>query len=52
MQINVQIGEDEFLLDKIPDNPGHFVAVEFDDWVCNFDLVHIFLCQMRIVVSV
>ncbi|MGR3652184.1 MAG: hypothetical protein ACU0B5_10005, partial [Roseovarius sp.] len=32
------IGEDEFLLDEIPDDAGHFVAVHFDDGVFDLDL--------------
>jgi hypothetical protein len=29
------------LLDKIPDDPGHFVAVEFDNGVGYLDFGHI-----------
>jgi hypothetical protein len=28
------------LLDEIPDDPGHFIAVEFNNRVFDFDLCH------------
>jgi hypothetical protein len=31
---------DQLVLDVFPDDPGHLVAVEFDDRVCNLDLRH------------
>ena len=40
MQVDVQIGQDQLLLDEIPDDAGHLVAVEFDDRIGDLDLVH------------
>ncbi|OIQ64667.1 hypothetical protein GALL_537810 [mine drainage metagenome] len=39
-QVDVEIGQDQLLLDEIPDDAGHFVAVEFDDGVGYLDLGH------------
>jgi hypothetical protein len=33
-QIDVEIGQDQLVLDEVPDDAGHLVAVEFDDRVC------------------
>src|SRR3546814_10177684 len=33
MKVDVEIGKDQPLTDPLPDDPGHFVAVEFDDRV-------------------
>ena len=39
-QVDVQIGQDQLLLDEIPDDPGHLVAVHLDDGVFYLDLGH------------
>ena len=39
-QVDVQIGMDQLVLDELPDNAGHLVAVHFDDGVCYLDLRH------------
>jgi hypothetical protein len=39
-QIDLQIGEDEFLFDLGPDDPGHFIAVHLDNGILDFDLFH------------
>ena len=39
-QVDVEIGQDQLLLDEVPDDPGHLVAVELDDRVRDFDLGH------------
>jgi hypothetical protein len=31
---------DELVLDVLPDDPGHFVAIEFDDGVGHLDFCH------------
>ena len=41
MQVDVEIGQDQLLLDEVPDDPGHLVAVELDDRVVDFDLRHL-----------
>ena len=40
MQIDVEIGADQLVLDQLPDDAGHLVAVEFDDGICNLDFGH------------
>ena len=40
VQINVQIGEDQLVLDPFPDDAGHLVPVEVYDRVGDFDLCH------------
>src|ERR1700743_2411535 len=39
-QLDVEIGQDQLLLDEVPDDAGHLVAVELDDGVRDFDLFH------------
>ncbi|EEY04764.1 NADP-dependent isocitrate dehydrogenase [Brucella melitensis bv. 3 str. Ether] len=39
-QVDVEIGMDKLVLDELPDNAGHLVAVELDDRVCNLDFCH------------
>ena len=39
-QVDVEIGQDQLLLDEVPDDPGHLVAVELDDGVVHLDLRH------------
>jgi len=39
LEINVEVGEDELVLDVLPDNTGHLVAVELDDGVLDLDLL-------------
>jgi hypothetical protein len=37
-EVDVEIGMDQLLLDEVPDDAGHLVAVEFDDRVGDLDL--------------
>jgi hypothetical protein len=39
-QGDVEIRVDQLVLDELPDDPGHLVAVEFDDRIGNLDLRH------------
>ena len=39
-QVDVEIGQDQLLFDEVPDDPGHLVAVKFDDRVCHLDFLH------------
>ena len=34
--VEVEIGEDQLVLDRLPDDAGHLVAVEIDDRVGDF----------------
>src|SRR5258708_6272590 len=38
LQVDVEVGQDQLVLDELPDDPGHLVAVEFDDGVRDLDL--------------
>jgi hypothetical protein len=40
LEVDVEIGVDQLLLDELPDDAGHLVAVELDDRVGNLDLGH------------
>ena len=39
-QVDIEVGQDQLRLDEIPDDPGHFVAVDIDDRVVHLDLGH------------
>lgn len=39
LEIDVEVGEDELLLDIFPDNPGHLVPVQLDDGILDLDLL-------------
>jgi hypothetical protein len=38
LQVDIEIGVDQLVLDELPDDPGHLIAVEFDDGIGNLDL--------------
>ena len=42
LQIDVQVGQDQSFLDKLPDDPGHFIPVQLDHRVFNVYLFHYF----------
>ena len=37
--VDFQVGKDQFVLDKFPDNSGHFITVQFDNGICYFDFL-------------
>ncbi|MCY1300304.1 hypothetical protein D9M70_498650 [compost metagenome] len=39
-QIDVEVGMDQLVLDELPDDAGHLVAVELDDRIGDLDLCH------------
>ena len=39
-QLEVEIGKDQLVLDQLPDDAGHLVAVELDDGIGDLDLGH------------
>ncbi len=47
LKVDVEVGQDQLLLDDIPDDPGHLVAVKLDDGVLNLDLRHARLLWIR-----
>jgi hypothetical protein len=46
LDIEVEIRKDQLVLDELPDEACHFVAIEFDDRVCDLDLCH-WACAMK-----
>ena len=47
-QLDVEIGMDQLLLDELPDDAGHLVAVHLDDRIRHFDFRHWDdLCERR-----
>src|SRR5215211_1221669 len=40
LELDVDVGKDQLLLDEGPDDPGHLVAVELDDGVVHLDFRH------------
>ena len=40
LQIDIEVFQDQFVLDELPDDAGHLVAVELDDGVFHLDLGH------------
>jgi len=41
LDVEVEVGSDQLVLDGLPDDSGHFIAVELDDWIGNSDLLHV-----------
>jgi hypothetical protein len=41
LERHVEVGVDQLVLDGLPDDPGHLVAVELDDGVRHLDLRHV-----------
>ena len=39
-QVDIEERDDQLVLDELPDDPGHLVAVEFDDGVGHLDFCH------------
>ena len=46
-KIDIEIRMDQLVLDVLPDDPGHLVAVEFDHRIGNLDLSHAGTFQRR-----
>src|SRR5699024_3923559 len=40
LEVNVEVGVDQALLDELPDDPRHLVTVELDNSADNLDLRH------------
>ena len=40
-EVEVEIGVDQLVLDELPDDPGHLVAVHLDDGIGHLDLRHV-----------
>ena len=38
--VEVKVGQDQLVLDELPDDAGHLVAVELDDRIDHLDLRH------------
>ena len=39
-ELDIEEGVDQLVLDVLPDDPGHLVAIEFDDGVGHLDFCH------------
>lgn len=39
LEVDVEVGVDELVLDDLPDDAGHLITVEFDDGVLDLDLL-------------
>jgi hypothetical protein len=39
LEVDVEVGVDELVLDDLPDDAGHLITVELDDGVLDLDLV-------------
>ena len=37
LKIDVEVRQDEAVLNELPHDASHFVAIKFDDWVYDFD---------------
>jgi hypothetical protein len=51
LQIDVEVGQDQLLLDECPDDSGHLVAVELDNRVFDLDLRQLLQSLLRILPS-
>src|SRR5208282_4013883 len=51
LQLDIQVGQDQLVLDVLPDDPGHLVAVEFDDGVRHLDLGHVCLVPFPVMTA-
>ena len=40
LDVKFEVWMDELLLDRLPDDPGHLVAIQLHDRIANFDLLH------------
>ena len=40
LQVDLEIGKDQLVLDELPDDAGHLVAVHLDDRILDLDLRH------------
>ena len=40
-QVNVEVGKDEAVLDELPDDARHLIAIELNDGVMDLDLFHV-----------
>jgi len=47
LKVDIEIRKDQLLLDEIPDDAGHFIAVEFDNRSLYFDLAHLSTFRVR-----
>ena len=41
LKIDIKIRQDQLLLDEVPDDAGHFIAIELNDGSLYFDLAHL-----------
>ena len=39
LNVQIQEGMDELILDLLPEDSGHFITIKFGDWVFDFDFL-------------
>jgi len=39
LDIDIQKGQDQLFLDHLPDDPGHFISIKFNNRIRNFNLL-------------
>ena len=40
LKIDIEVRQDERVLNKLPDNTSHLIAIELYNGSCNFNLAH------------
>jgi hypothetical protein len=46
LNVDIKVRKNQLFFDEFPDDASHFVAVEFNDGICNFDFFHeLVLCE-------
>src|SRR5262249_55575782 len=41
LEVQIEVGMDQLILDELPDDPRHLIAVHLDDAAGDFDLLHV-----------
>ena len=46
LQVDIEVLQDQLVLDELPDDAGHLIAVELHDRIGDLDLAH---CSPRVI---
>jgi hypothetical protein len=41
LEIDIKVGQDQLILDELPDDTCHLIAIEFDNGSGYFDLINV-----------